>query len=217
MSKEPTAKATPKEKVDMIVVVSQLNICEILSPKMGEPMTLERLKADIEANKTMELSLRLYNRLKEMDDFKDELVLSKAFRASVQHFFNKSKSLASTYLHNIRKQIAGGDLYDSNKKWNTKKRDANRAAKAEAAPITPQPEVVADVVEPTVAAIVPSPQVEPTAVNDDDKRWGVMDTESGKVLLKFTSRTQAQQHNADLKAQGQKVRVWDKTKDAASA
>lgn len=216
-----------------VIVVSEMNILELVSPPVGEQMTLERLNADLENNKAMELCVRLHRNLKAMEQFQNDLELSKAFRGCVQHFFGKSKQLAATYLHNIRtSEKAGGDLYASNKKWNKKLRDQKRSER-EAANPTPEvatagsidvlnqvAENAAPVIEPEVPEVIttaeviePSPTIEqPQAVNDDDSRWGVLHIDTN-VIEKFVTRGAAQEHNRVLKTEGKKVRLWDKTKD----
>lgn len=215
-----------------VIVVSEMNILQLVSPPVGEQMTIERLTSDLANNKAMELCVRLHRNLKSMEQFQNDLELSKAFRGCVQHFFGKSKQLAATYLHNIRKsEEQGGDLYASNKKWNKKLRDQKRSQRDAA---NPTPEVVtaasidvinqvAQPVEPaiepevitTAEVIEPSPTIEhPQAVNDEDCRWGVLHIDTN-VIEKFVTRGAAQEHNRILKTEGKKVRLWDKTKDQA--
>lgn len=187
-----------------------------------EPYTQDNLNEEL-ANSKMRVAMRLLPKmeadLKEqgIDDIKQ---LSKSFRQALMSHLGMTKDGATTYWYNLNQQRKGKPLYDTNSKWNKKKRDANKASAPETVE-QPPIETLQVVNEPEVLTDLNSDlpidtSLDTTLEEEQTTRWAVIDVDTSQLVVKnLTSRDAAQTHNRELKEQGQNTKVWDKTKDAA--
>ena len=94
-----------------------------------------------------------------------------------------TKNGAASYYQMCRQRANGQDMYGSHKKWNKKNAEAQKAEKQND--------------QPTVEE-----QVQPEVNVDMSNRWLVGNKVEKQVFASFTTRTAAQNHNKELKAQG---------------
>lgn len=215
-----------KQQKTATYVYSFAEILVLCTPAMhnpGEAYTAAQLHADL-ADSGMRVAKRLLPKM-EADlhsrGIFDAKQLSKSFRTALVDHLGRTKNGASTYWYNLQGERKGRPLYSTNQQWNQKKRNEKKANQAN----TEQP------VDSTEPVLVESSNDIPevvTELNSDipvtsehtsdeqTTRWAVQDVDTLQLVVKnLTSRDAAQQHNRELKEQGQNTKVWDKTKDAA--
>ena len=96
-----------------------------------------------------------------------------------------TKNGAASYYQMCRQRANGKDMYGSHKKWNKKNAEAQKAEKGNT---TDQPKA--------------EEQIQPEVNVDMSNRWLVGNKVEKQVFASFTTRTAAQTHNKELKAQG---------------
>jgi hypothetical protein len=110
-----------------------------------------------------------------------------------------------TYARNARIHLSGGDMFESNKKWNKKKLESDRAKK-----VTEEiGRLISKNVEPIVE-VVTQDVVQTVELN----RWRVVDKETNEIVNSFVSRSAAQEFNKKLKESGQNTTWVDGLKTA---
>jgi hypothetical protein len=122
----------------------------------------------------------------------------------------KTSAHASNYWQKTNNERAGIDMHATNKKWAAKKQQEKRVETVETPAEVVSVESAVDL--PVETVVEPVVQVETTPVVHN--RWIIVNKDTKEIVDSFTSRTQAQKVNDELKKQGQNTKWDDLTKFA---